>query len=1012
MTSRSFRLSLLPACALAAGLSAQIPSPLELNAFETGAFDPVLGSATSGAAADGQLGRAVSLGGDVNGDGYEDLFLGAPYASDSLFQAGVAYVLFGRPGFELPNLASLDGTLGFRLEINAVQVRLGWQVTSLGDFNGDGYDDLAVSAPMGDMALGDEGFVYVVFGRSDLGAGGHLDVASLDGTNGFVLHGVDGGEWAGQSLERVGDVDGDGYADLLAGAPNAGHLPPSYAVASACEDVAVGDMNGDQIPDYVISKGDWDKVSILYAGAGGSVTAELEFPVQQDPRRVTLSDLNLDGDLDVVAEARFSTGSPTTFVGRVAVLPNLGFGLLGLQQNYHLAYKGVKLDVGDLNHDGYPDIAAAHSDNSADPLPQGRLALLMNTGTGAFTVGPDLLIGYKATGVAIGRFNADTHMDVVLQSSVHPGLQHELRLFFGNGLGGLTAGPTVESDELEGLKAFDFNGDGLDDVLALLGATIFLNQGDGSLAQFADYYTNANVVDAEYADVTGDGKEDILLVDGHSSPGHVQVLPGVGDGSFQPWTQVYSGGWPMGLACVDFDHDGDLDVVAAHELSKSVAFLANNGDGTFPSERTGAAYLVYGGAAVGASGAVELSSLDGTSGVRFLGRAGDDVAGTAVASAGDWNADGAPDVAIGAPFASGKVVGGGEVFLYHGGGSVGSAAEVVLGNMAPLGGARFFGGTGSDSAGWQIDGGGDFDADGFDDLLIGGPYSKVGVSELGRIWLVRGGLDLGESAPFDLNDLDGTNGFELVGMSHEDWTGYSAVFAGDVNGTGADSILLGAPKTTAQNFGAAFLIYGGTGAGDSGSLSLADIDETNGVHFLGALAGEELGLSVAGGADIDGDGFSDMLLGARLHNLPSPFSGRVYLMHGIDAYLQGAPDTVSLFLGNPQSLTLRAGPLHAGDLYAIAGSLSGTTPGFALGSLHIPLNLDAYFFLSVGPATPLVGGIGFLGAHGEATASFDLPFGVNPALAGLSVHHAFVTLDLATGAIQVASNAVKATFVP
>jgi hypothetical protein len=98
-------------------------------------------------------------------------------------------------------------------------------------------------------------------------------------------------------------------------------------------------------------------------------------------------------------------------------------------------------------------------------------------------------------------------------------------------------------------------------------------------------------------------------------------------------------------------------------------------------------------------------------------------------------------------------------------------------------------------------------------------------------------------------------------------------------------------------------------------------------------------------------------------------------------------------------------------LYGVAGSLAGTTPGFDVGGLHVPLNLDPYFFISLGGTTPIVGGIGFLDTTGQATAVFDLPLATNPVLVGFTVNHAFVALDPLTGALRAVSNPVAANLV-
>jgi hypothetical protein len=126
----------------------------------------------------------------------------------------------------------------------------------------------------------------------------------------------------------------------------------------------------------------------------------------------------------------------------------------------------------------------------------------------------------------------------------------------------------------------------------------------------------------------------------------------------------------------------------------------------------------------------------------------------------------------------------------------------------------------------------------------------------------------------------------------------------------------------------------------------------------------------------------------------------------------GAPAAISTATGGTQNFALAAGVAHAGMIYYVVGSASGATPGFPYGPLAIPLNYDFYtdFTINFANVFPLTNTLGFLDATGHGAASFTLPTGFG-ILAGLSLHHAYVVLDLAVNPVYV-SEPVQVNFLP
>jgi len=150
--------------------------------------------------------------------------------------AGESYVVFGsNAGFGASfDLSTLNGTNGFVINgIDAIDFS-GYSVASAGDINGDGFDDILIGAvgasPNGNSAAGES---YVVFG-SNAGFPASLELSSLNGTNGFVINGIDVSDWSGQSVSSAGDINGDGFDDLIIGAgyadPNGNNSGESYII--------------------------------------------------------------------------------------------------------------------------------------------------------------------------------------------------------------------------------------------------------------------------------------------------------------------------------------------------------------------------------------------------------------------------------------------------------------------------------------------------------------------------------------------------------------------------------------------------------------------------------------------------------------------------------------------------------------------------------------------------------------------------------------------------------------
>ena len=746
---------------------------------------------------------------------------------------------------------------------NGGVTNFGLSVASAGDINGDGYSDVIVGSNSGSVSI----YLGSLSGLSSTAA------ATLTGPGTF-----------GVAVASAGDINKDGFSDILIG-DGAGNVfifnGSAAGIASGASTTAsatltgtgffgfsvatAGDVNNDGYSDIII--GNRGGSAFIFSGSstgiasGASTTASAtltgagNFGISV----ATAGDINADGFSDVIVGD--GGGGAFVFSGSASGVAS-GNTSTGIALTGTGSFFGASVSsAGDINGDGYSDVIVGNAAGHAFVYISSSGSI--SSGTTAVTLSGGAFFGFSVAGA--GDVNGDAFSDVIVGDEAG-----NATIYYGTTTGlSTTASVTLTGSTNFGVSvasAGDVNGDGYSDVIVgaatSTSAFTYVGSPTGAVSLPTVTINGINAGDqfgysvASAGDVNGDGYSDVII----GANGYIGGLGGntatTGNlGAFfiylgsatglsttpaggtpisgpQPGQGANDGNFGISVASAgDVNGDGYGDVVIG-----GIGY--NNGSGTYQ----GIAYVYFGGN-TGLNGTFQV--------INYPGSANFAEFGYSVASAGDINGDGFSDVIISAPNNDLTFSGQGQVYVF-----LGSATGLILSNPTALTVAV----SAYTSYGWSVASAGDVNGDGYDDVIVGGSATNAAYIYYGGSFGIANG-----ALPNVV--VDGGYGYGSFG--------YSVASAGDVNGDGFSDVIVGAPGVFGKGVVSLFL---GSSSGTETTASST---------FYGLNSNDNFGLCVASAGDVNGDGYSDILVKA--------VTGPVYLFQGSPT---GFPVTVNSTAAN------------------------------------------------------------------------------------------------------------------
>ena len=778
--------------------------------------DPTFAWLVEGNQANSGFGFSVSTAGDVNGDGFADVIVGAPAFDNVQEDEGRAFVYLGSEG----GLSSSPAWTG---ENDNSAAEFGNSVSTAGDVNNDGYDDVIVGARGFSNVQMQEGQAYLYLGSSSgLASSPAWMTAETNGEEDFIAY----------SVSTAGDVNGDDYDDVIVGG-------------------------------FGVDNGELDEGrAYVYLGSATGLAASPAWTVESDQESAflgvsvsTAGDVNGDGYDDVIVGASaYDNGQLNE--GRAFVYLGSGSGLAtspawtAESNNTEARFGFVVATAGDVNGDSYDDVLVGTPVLDNGQLDEGRVYLYLGSASGlastpAWTMESNQAGAWFGHAVrTAGDVNADGYDDFIVGARLFDndeGSIGRIFLFLGSDTGPSTSPIWIDDNPWDpklqiffgaaAATAGDVNDDGYDDVIV------------GPWGYSNDQFMEGAA----------------LVYMGAPSFGNVLYESRITDGTGGVPASTLDAQDNFGEALASL---GDLDGDGIVDLAVGAAYDDDGG-----AER-GAVYVLF----LERDGtASSLQKISDTAG-GFTGTLDDaDLFGAAVANIGDLDDDGVTDLAVGAPDDDDGGTNRGAVWilLLNDDGTV-KAHQKISDTDGAFSGVL----DNSDEFGISVEGLGDLDDDGVEDLAVGAYGDGDGGLRRGAVWILFLNTDGTVASHQKISDFAGNFGGTLA---NDDEFGRALAEVGDLDGDGVVDLVVAAAQDSQTMFqaGALWVLF----LTSSGSVSSSTKITEAIAGFGGDLhIQDQFGISLADLGDVGGPGVRDLAVGAYGEDESGTDAGAVWIL--------------------------------------------------------------------------------------------------------------------------------------